>query len=413
MKKIILIFCALLFSLSVFSQQIFKEESFVINVEVTARVFKGGMFVDDLTINDFQVFEDGIPQKIEAVYLVKKRTIERSEEKKKFIPQTSRNFFLFFEISKYTARLGDAVEYLVHNVMYPGDNLNVVTPVKAYRLRNKALDTKSREEIVNELKGLLKKDVFKGSSEYNSVVRDLEELTRSLAVAFAGPGALPKTSDVSSLYATEGAQGEAPIEELLTLYEVYLSKLETLRYVDQLQLIDFAKSLKNKEGQKYVFLFYQREFIPQIEPRILNQAMTMYQDRPTIQQTISRLSGLFKRDISFDVNLVKQAYADSSISIHFLFINRPPQHSPGIRMEEHSEDIYSAFREMAYATGGFIESSTRADYLFKRAVEASENYYLLYYTPKNYQYDGKFKNINVQVKDKDYKVIHRLGYFAN
>lgn len=76
-------FCALLLSLSVFSQQIFKEESFVINVEVTARVFKGGMFVDDLTINDFQVFEEGIPQKIEAVYLVKKRTIERSEEKKK------------------------------------------------------------------------------------------------------------------------------------------------------------------------------------------------------------------------------------------------------------------------------------------------------------------------------------------
>ena len=413
MKKIIILFCALLFSLSVFSQQIFKEESFVINVEVTARVFKGGMFVDDLTINDFQVFEDGIPQKIEAVYLVKKRTIERSEEKKKFIPQTSRNFFLFFEISEYTARLGDAVEYFVNNVMYPGDNLNVVTPVKAYRLRNKALDTKSREEIVNELKGLLKKDAIKGSSEYNSVVRDLEELTRSLAVAFAGPEALPKTTDVSSLYTTEGVQGEAPIEELLTLYEVYLSKLETLRYVDQLQLIDFAKSLKNEEGQKYVFLFYQREFIPQIAPRILNQAMTMYLNRPTIQQTISRLSGLFTRNISFDVNLVKQAYADSSISIHFLFINRPQQHSPGIRMEEHSEDIYSAFREMAYATGGFIESSTRADYLIKRAVEASENYYLLYYTPKNYQYDGKFKNINVQVKNKDYKVIHRLGYFAH
>ena len=46
------------------------------------RVFEGDEFVDNLTIDDFEVLEDGILQRTEAVYLIKKRTVERREEKK-------------------------------------------------------------------------------------------------------------------------------------------------------------------------------------------------------------------------------------------------------------------------------------------------------------------------------------------
>ena len=95
MKKTYLLICILVLSFSVFSQEI-QEESVVINIEVPVRVFKGNAFVGDLSIDDFEVLEDGIPQKIEAVYLIKKRTVERSEEKKRFTPDTQRNFDLFF-----------------------------------------------------------------------------------------------------------------------------------------------------------------------------------------------------------------------------------------------------------------------------------------------------------------------------
>ena len=49
----------------------------------------------------------------------------------------------------------------------------------------------------------------------------------------------------------------------------------------------------------------------------------------------------------------------------------------------------------------------------ERAVEASENYYLLYYAPRRYAGDGKFKTIKVKVKGKGFRVVHRLGYFSN
>jgi hypothetical protein len=49
---------------------------------------------------------------------------------------------------------------------------------------------------------------------------------------------------------------------------------------------------------------------------------------------------------------------------------------------------------------------------FQKAVDASENHYLLYYIPTNYKSDGKFRNIKVRVMGRNYHVLHRVGYLA-
>jgi hypothetical protein len=46
-------------------------------------------------------------------------------------------------------------------------------------------------------------------------------------------------------------------------------------------------------------------------------------------------------------------------------------------------------------------------------VEASENYYLLYYRPQAYRADGRFRTIKVRVKGRSYRVLHRSGYLAD
>jgi hypothetical protein len=189
--------------------------------------------------------------------------------------------------------------------------------------------------------------------------------------------------------------------------------LQQLRYIDEAKLLDFAETLKNKEGQKCVFLFYQREFVPQIEPKILAQTMGEFQDSQHIMQDLENLFYSYRREIGFDVTRVKQAYSDSSASIHFMFFSKPADQIPGIVFEEHSEDIFTAFMQMATATGGMTESSSSPYVLFQKAADSFENYYLLYYTPLNYRKDGQFKNIKVRVKDTAYNVIHRAGYFAN
>jgi len=409
MRKVYIVIFLLIISLAGFSQKAFKEVSLVINIEVPVRVFDGSKFVDNLTIDDFQVYEDGVRQKIEAVYQIKKKAVERKEEKKKYEPETSRNFFLFFEINEYTSKMGDAIDFFVDNVLLPQDKLWVITPLKAYQMNEKVFMYATKEDLRKEFKSLLRKETLTGSSEYNSVIRDVEAIARALA-AVVDPSAALRADD-QAFYDPDGQ--DPHIEELCMAYATGISRLENLRNVDQLQLLDFAKFLKEKEGQKYVFLFYQREFIPRLDPNVLSKAQSMYQDNLSMQHTLASLQDFFTRDIMFDVDLIKNAYADASVSIHFLFLSKQAELSYGIRMEEESNDIYGAFIQMAQATGGFVDSSANPEYLFKQAINAAESYYLLYYSPKNYVIDGKFKNIEVKVKGHNYRIAHRAGYIAD
>ena len=379
MKKVFLSAAVLIMSIAVFSQQI-TQESLVINIEVPVRVYKRNTFVDNLTMDDFEILEEGIPQKIEAVYLVKKKSIERREEKREFSPEISRNFFLFFEISEYTSKMGDAISYFIHNKIIPGDNIIFVTPLRTYRMVDRALDFKSKRELARDLKEILLRDSLIGFSEYRSAVGELMGLAKALSsesISEGGSSFGPVDEFISNQYK------DLSIEKKLMRYQDILRMIGSLRRVDQKRFLDFAEYLENLKGQKYVFIFYQREFIPQIEPRIIDQFMNDYIDSPNIHRSLSSLYDFYRRDTSFDLDLLKKKYADSSVAVHFLFITSPSEHIPGIHFHEQSEDIYSAFREISRATGGYMESSANPDTLFRRSVEASENYYLLYYSPLN------------------------------
>jgi hypothetical protein len=409
LKRTIFVGFLSLLCLSLFSQQE-AEQTVVINIEVPVRVFQDGSFIDNLSIDDFEILEDDIPQKIEAVYLIKNRTVERSEEKKRFIPATERFFYLFFEISEYTSEIGKAVDYFHEKVLVPNDNLVIITPMNTYRLRKRVLEVQSRKELSNQLKALLRKEALIGNAEYRGAIQDLTGLARSLSSNSPG-GSGNETAQLDEY--TLSGYGRMPFEKQLMKYMNTLERIRKLRRIDQKKLLEFAKVLRDEIGQKYVYMIYQREYIPQIEPSILNKYMAYYQDKPHILRGLYDMTETSRRDISFDLNLVKQAYADSSISIHFLFMTPAVDHVQGVYFQERSEDIYGAFREMAKATGGFVDSSANLSSSFKRAVDAAENYYLLYYSPQIYDKDGQFKQIKVRVKDRDCSVVHRMGYFSN
>lgn len=400
MKNTFLIIGVLTLSLVLLSQEL-SHDMLVVNIEVPIRVYKGGKFVDSLTLDDFEVYEDGKLQKTEAVYLIKKKNIKRKEEKKRFAPQTSRSFYLLFEVTEYTPRMGEALNYFIQDVLVSGDSLQIVTPVKTYRLKSERLEILPKELIANQLKEILRRDAITGSFEYRNAVDDVARLAQELS-----------PPQGRSEFSTSEYTGMA-LDEMLSRYRNLVERLEQTRSIDQKKLLEFAEILRNKEGQKYVFLFYQREYIPQISKKVLNQMMSANQSKPDILVTLTELFDFYRRDTPFDVDQAKQAYADSSVSIHFLFFTKPARHIPGVHMEEHSEDIFNAFKEIAEASGGFTESSSNPVFLLQKAVDASENYYLLYYSPANYKRDGKFKKIKVKIKSGNYRISHRAGYFSN
>jgi len=375
-----------------------RHEAKAVNVEVPVRVFQGDRFVEDLALGDFEVTEDGKPQKVEAVYLIKKAAIERQEETRPFHPVTARRFYLFFELSKYDPRLAGAVRFFLNNVLVPEDALTIVSPLKTYALKAETLRMMTRDQVADQLIGILRRDIVAGNGEYRSAIEDLSNLAAEIRTVM--------TEEV-------GPSGESEVDVLLIQYAALLDKIENIRSIDQGKLLEFAKILKDRDGQKDIFLFYQSERIPTIDRRTLQAFAAMNMDRPGIVQTISDIFDFYKREIRIKVDDIKRAYADSSIAIHFLFLATPAEDVPGLTMEEHSEDVFAPFLEMARATGGFAESSSNLESLMKNAAQASETYYLLYYSPAGYKPDGKFRTIRVRVKGRDIRVSHRAGYIAD
>ncbi len=399
MKKHILLIGILALGLAIPAQEI-QHETIAINIEVPVRVFKGGKFVDNLTIDDFEVYEDGVLQKIEAVYLVRKTNIEREdtkmkkeEAKKVFAPETSRNFVLLFEIYEYFPKIENAIKFFFNNVFLPGDTLKVITPIKAYEFNKKSLEMFTRDEIAKNLTKQLRRDAQLCSSEYRGLLRELENLRTE-----------------------EGMIAE--VKKMM--YSDVLTRLRNLRYIEEKRLLDFADFLQKEEGQKHVFLFHQKLMVPLLTGKWEDYGIDSLKD--------------FEAIVSFDVEKINQVFSDSSISIHFIFLtntsrlgpvnadrisvtsrglNSNDQRIPDPVLQDLSGGIFSAFKDMAKATGGTVESSSNAAASFKTAVVASENYYLLYYNPKSYEADGTFKKITVKVKGKKYRITHRAGYLAD
>lgn len=384
------------------SQKI-QHEAIVINIEVPVRVYKGNTFIDNLTIDDFEIYEEGILQKAEAMYLVKKTNIEREETtamdtkeaRKRFAPRVARNFVFLFEIHEFLPRIGTAIEYFFDEVFLPEDSLTLVTPQKTYHFDNRALEKYAPKEIAQQFIGQLRADVRMSTVEYRSLLNDLV-----LVENFEKDAADPDVEDL-----------------VRSMHSNIVGRLRNLRYLDENKMLEFAASLENTEGPKHVFFFLQKLQVPIIR----YNPVFGFDDLEE-----------FEAYSAVDEDKIKRIFSSSSITAHMIYITKitdtgldwggaltakdeydTEQTTMPREIQDISANFFSSFKDIADATGGIVESSTNAAASFKKTMQASEQYYLLYYTPQDYRADGLYKEIKVRIKGQNYRISHRAGYIAD
>lgn len=406
-QKAILSILCLFLTMNLFPQ-IDEQMATVINVVVPVRVLDKGNFVGSVTIDDFELYENGILQKIDALYLIKDTTAARKEADREFDPLLSRTFYFLFQLLDWDPNIGVAVEYFFNDVFLPGDSLVIMTPERTFRLSPQAFAAKPKEATSKELVKILRKDIQLGNSRYKTIMRSLRRLVGEIKSASGVSTGVSRPDQVDVGF----SDASMSLELLLPRYADAIQEMDDLRFVDQQTFISFANSLKKQLNQKNVYLFYQREFRPEINPSLLSEIQMNFQDRPAIVGKLSELFDLYKTEILLDGDKINQAFADSSLLFNFIFSDKIVQRYTGIFMREQSADIYEVFAEAAEATGGIVETSQNLAIGFKNATEISSQYYLLYYSPVNYIKDGSFKSIEVKVKNQNYSITNRKGYFA-
>jgi len=384
MKKIIIVIFIFLLMPTLSNYALPQEEYTVrvVSIEVPVRVYRRGHFVKDLSIHDFLLYEDGVQQRIDAVYLIKKKTIQREEKHKEAVktrePEIeSRNFVFVFEIRYYLPKLDEVMDYFFNKLMLPGDTLKIFTPIRAYTIKEDAFKILPKQKISDQLKAKLRKDIVLGAVDYKSLYEQIKKIVY-----------------------TEGMEPKS-----LMCMDI-LRRMKALQQIDVSKLTQLAESLKQTGGEKHVFLFYQKQSLP-----------------------IPDFIGIFKKmellySMPQHVEEIKTAFSDASISSHFVFITKRPDYElditrmtnygdEEIKMEDSSAEIFSAFNDLAKATGGLTESSANVAVAFQKIVEASENYYLVYYTPRDYKADNRFHKIEIRIRGGGYRITHRAGYVAD
>lgn len=371
-------------------------------IEVPVRVFEKGEFVDGLSYEDFEVYEDGVLQDVEAFYLVDKKKVVRKKEQEQFSPPTARNYYFIFQVLEYDPKLKNSIYHFFENVLLPGDSLMLMTPKKPYFLSSKVIRQKPREEIAKDTLKILRKDIKIESSAYRSQMRSLSRIVSSISGQ--------DRTDVDS----SPALGDSfSLSMMLNRYRNSLEKMEELRIVDQNLFLQFAARLKSTPGQKNLYFFYEREYRPELSTGVMNTLISNYQGEPNVIGDLQDLFQFYNRTERINSKRIKRAFADASVCFNFLFVDREARGSIGISMREQSEDYFKAFSETARATGGVIENSQNPSAGFRNALKANQSYYLLYYSPKDYQPDKQYKEIQVRIPDKPFKIQYRHGYYAN
>jgi VWFA-related protein len=407
LRKQILVPAAALAMLTFSAPATRPQEKAPAPVSIAVRVFDHDQFVKGLVREDFELLENGIPQKIEALDEVSKSAVSRHEGESLTPPVTTRRFYLLFQMYEYNPKVSEALRYFFTNALLPGDTLEIQTPMKSYRLTPQAFAQRPRDVLAKEMDNIVKKDINQGNFIYKNLIRDL----RRFVSAIEGSNPIA-TGDEQS--------GEPPsnfklefLEYHLDQYRESLHKLEALRAIDQNKIIGFAQSLKKPEGRKLVFFVYQQEFRPVLSTREINTLVDTNQDNQDVLSALHDLFMVYHQNISFDLEKIVNAFCDSSADVNFLFMTRTPERFGGITMQEQSEDVFKMFSKVAAATGGISESTQNPAAEIKDALRASEEYYVLTYTPAQETKSDSFKTVTVKVRDKDYKVFSRKGYFTN
>ena len=258
-----------------------------------------------------------------------------------------RNFVLFFEILDYTKEMGDAVSFFFTRVLEPGDQLIIYTPARVYGF-SKATLSKPKRDLVLTMQDHLRADTAACSSNYKIIMNDMKIQARDIDNSETG-----------------SSDGQAGLKSSLNMYRQNLANLQSLRKVNETLLSQIVNMCKTQQGKNHMVMVYQTEFRPIPNKDTLNRLRAI----PVISFEVIELFMGENQKPPLNAGGFIDAFREVPITLHFLYI-KPKDVSMLQDFKEHSSDMYSAFSQIAKATGGIVETTASPEAALKTLAQA-------------------------------------------
>lgn len=391
---------------------------------------KKGRPVKDLQASDFQISEDGVPQEIKSFRLVSGEAISVASEAKpagtptKAFRKVMEDFnagrigavaLVFDRLSQDSRNRARAAA-----LSYIGDGLsaNDFVGVFGIDLRLSVFQTFTNSDQL--VKQALDRVGSANSSSYSSStaqVTDLFEknvaLTTQLSQAESSAGAANAETAAAAI-------GGLAVQRALNTMALRAAEgFERLEQTQQGQattdgLLSIISGMGGMSGRKAVIFFSEGVAIP---TAVASNFQTVISNANRANVSIYAVDAAGLRTAS------NQAEAGRALSA--LGQQRSAQASSGddafgsmMRDSERNETLVrsspdSSLGRLANETGGLLVSNTNNPGARLRQVnEDLHTYYMLTYSPKNQNYDGRYRQINLKVNRSGSDVQTRKGYFG-
>jgi VWFA-related protein len=354
-------------------------------VEVDARVIDAqGRFVATLAPTDFQIFEDGQPQKV-SVFSVVNLPVERAERplfaNRPIEPDVQTN------LSALTGRV-----YLI--VL---DDLHT-TPLLSTRTRNAARQFVERYMGSNDVAAVVTTSGrADAAQEFTSNPRLL------LAAIDKFMGRKLRSATLNKLDQSAMAlPGEAPTD--LDAAERGHNARNTLDALGNL-----ARALENIRGRRKALVYFSEGVDYDINDPFNNRDATAVMDASR-----AAIAAATRANVAFygiDVRGLGAGFDTLSEVASF-----PSDQTTGLNSSALFNETrlgQDSLRVLSEETGGFAVVNTNdVPGAFQRLVEENSSYYVLGYYPTNDRRDGRFRKIEVRVDKPGLTVRARRGYVA-
>jgi hypothetical protein len=397
-------------SVSIPSQDRAKQEAAVTAVEIPVRVLLKGEPVKNLTKDDFEVYENGIPQAITAFEIVSKRiSLDKTvdAEALKIAPKP-RLFFLIFDIFDYNQTVGEGIDYFFQNVFRPKDQLVIVTEDRVLNLEK--ADTPAR--AADRLKEALK--AYKSFSTATTIraYTDLNIEGEKVLLYMQG-----ETSTAPSSWEFYLNQF---FDQYLRVWNEYKARFFTFD-LDLYQSL--IQRIEKRPEEKWAICFEQRDMFPTIkkegalesELRKLMDSKTEPQDQAKIRLIQNKQRDLQRsQDITenFPAEKLGNLFMSSGITFHLVTMKSSRLlFSQNFELKEVNQDYEDCFRQISNATGGYSTFSNKIIDAVKEASVKEDYHYLIVYNPRDPS-AAKERKLEVKVKKEGVDVISLKQYIA-
>ncbi len=416
-KKIAIILLVIIFLLKLdfnpaYCQALVDQQKVtVIAAEIPVRVYFQGEPLRGLTIDDFELWEDGVQQQIRKLEFFTKK-IEESppqREKNREVKRPRRVFLLIFNIFDYQESMGQALDEFLGRYFQPGNQIMVL-------IENRLLvvdQELSLEELIQVLKSSLRKYKQISTMKFYRTFHHLNLEAEKLLLNLRGNS----NSGVVS-------QDQA----IINFYNNYLNTWRDFKRQFIIPDLDVYQQvgwqLQNFKGEKWAVCFQQRELFPKLKKmgslnRTINELINS-QTAPRAQTTARfirakqwELQREFDLSPDFYWRKVKNIFLSANITFHLLLLKSTRTlASPDFELREVAQDYENSLKQLAVSTGGYMGFSNNLGETLNAAVKKEDYYYLLVYYPQQVN-PGEERQIEIKVKREGVEVVHQDKIFLH